>query len=102
MSKKRKALQVSALLSAVSGATLMVAAGSTNVQAAESNRVEERCWDQQSTATTTQYRMNGCVYNQFGLVPKDGTDVNGNDFSTPDPGAGGGGGGPSGGGDYVP
>lgn len=101
MSKKRKGLQASALLSAVSGATLMVAAGSTSVQAAESNRVEERCWDQQSTASTTQYRMNGCVYNQYGLVPKDGNDTNGS-FNTPDPGAGGGGGGPSGGGDYTP
>lgn len=101
MSKKRKALQVTALLSAVSGATMIVAAGSTPVGAAESNRVEERCWDQERTAPTTQYRMNGCAYDQYGLTPKkDGTDNNG--FTPTDPGTGGGGGGgPSGGGEYA-
>lgn len=94
MSKKRKTLQVTALLGAVSGATLMVGATATTVQAAETNRVEERCWDQQKTAPTTQYRLNGCAYDQYGLPIKgDGGD---NDYTPADPGAGGGGG-PSGG-----
>jgi hypothetical protein len=99
MTKKRKALQVSALLSAVSGATMIVAAGSAS--AAETNRVEERCWDQERTAPTTQYRMHGCAYDQYGLTPKgDGGD---NTFTPTDPGTGGGGGGgPSGGGGYTP
>ena len=102
MSKKRKALQVTALLSAVSGATMIVAASSTTVSAGETNRVEERCWDQERTNPTTQYRMNGCAYDQYGLTPNKG---DGNDpGNTPaDPGAGGGGGGggnPAGGGGY--
>ncbi|WP_374332475.1 hypothetical protein [Aestuariivirga sp.] len=97
MSKKRKALQVSALLSAVSGATLIMSA-SAPVQAAETNRVEERCWDQERTATTTQYRMYNCKYNQYGLKPGDGGLDKG--YNPDDAGTGGGGGGPSGGGDY--
>lgn len=98
MSKKRKALQVSALLSAMGGATLLVAAGSVSVQAAEINRVDERCWDQEKTAPTTNFRLHGCTY---GLVPKgDGGPNKGNtptDTGIPS----GGGGGPSGGGGYV-
>jgi len=98
MSKKRKALQVSALLTAVSGATLIMSA-SAPVKAAETNRVEERCWDQERTATTTQYRLHHCTYPQYGLKPGDGGLDQG---PNPSPGAGGGGGGPSGGGAYLP
>lgn len=100
MSKKRKALQVSALLSAVSGATMIVAAGSAPVSAAETNRVEERCWDQERTAPTTQYRMHGCAYDQYGLTPKGDGSNNGYTPADPGTGGGGGGGGPSGGGGY--
>ena len=88
MSKKRKALQISALLTAVSGATMIVTAGSATVNAAES-RVEERCWDQERTnPTTTQYRLHGCAYDQYGLRG-DGN----NDGTSPGAGGGGGGGG---------
>ena len=100
MTKKRKALQVSALLSAMSGATMIVAAGSTPVAAAETNRIEERCWDQERTAPTTQYRLHGCAYNQYGLTPKGDGDTT--DPTPPDPGPDGGGGdGPSGGDGYI-
>jgi hypothetical protein len=99
MSKKRKALQVSALLSAMGGATLLVAAGSVSVQAAETNRVDERCWDQQKTAPTTNFRLHGCSY---GLVPKgDGGADKGKTPTDSGIPPGGGSGGPSSGPGYV-
>lgn len=101
MSKKRKALQVTALLSAVSGATMIVTAGTTPVSAGES-RVEERCWDQEPFAPTTQYRLHGCTYNQYGLTPAPtGNGSNNGGYTPAEPGTGGGGGGPSGGGGYT-
>ena len=99
MNKKRKALQVSALLSAMGGATLLVAASSVSVQAAEAKRIDESCWDQKKAAPTTSHRLKGCSY---GLVPKG--DGPANKTQTPtDTGIppGGGSGGPSGGGGYV-
>lgn len=96
MSKKRKALQISALLGAVSGATLIVAASSVRVEAAETNRVDERCWDQHKTAPTTQYRLHGCAYIEYGLTPKPTAGDGGENDGTPaDPGIDGGSGGPS-------
>lgn len=95
MSKKKKALQISALLTAVSGATLLVASGSSAVKAAEIRTVDERCWDQQPT-TPREYRLNNCDFLEYGLVKADGTDSNSNapqnDVNTP--GTGGGAGGP--------
>jgi len=91
MSKRMKALQITAFLSAVSGATLLVAAqGSAPAQAAE-----DRCWDHPTTSTTTTYRLHGCAYNQYGLSPVPG---DGGDTPTTSPvgsGTNGGGGRPS-------
>ena len=101
MSKKRKALQVSALLSAVSGATLIVAASSVTVRAAETNRVDERCWDQHNGAQTGAGRLHGCNFIEYGLTPKPIKGDGGVKSTTPgDPGIGGGSGGPSGGDPY--
>lgn len=91
MSKKRKALQVSALLSAVTGATLIMSA-SAPVQAAE-----ESCWNLPAGTTKKEIFLRGCAFNQYGLTPglrpADGGDDNGQ--TLPDPGDGGGAGGPS-------
>ncbi|MFO1130985.1 MAG: hypothetical protein U1E16_03065 [Hyphomicrobiales bacterium] len=87
MSKKLKALQVSALLSAVTGATLIMSA-SAPVQAAE-----ESCWSQLSRPNTHQY-VRGCAFDQYGLKPglrpADGGADKGQNI--PDVGGGGGGG----------
>lgn len=94
MSKKLKnlrALQVTALLSAVSGATLIMSA-SAPVKAAE-----ESCWEQPTTATTDERYLRGCAYNQYGLTtrlrPADGGENGPTDVDTPETGGGGGGGG---------
>lgn len=79
MSKKRKALQAVGLLSAVSGATLIVAVGSTSVRAAETNRVDQRCWDQNSPSGARD-RLHGCAYIEYGLTPKP---IKGNGAGTP-------------------
>lgn len=101
MSKKKKALQISALLTAVSGATL-VAASDSAVKAAEIRTVDERCWDLQPM-TPREYRLNNCDFLEYGLLK---ADSNNNNTSPGSPGAGGGGGagGPDtgGGGEYVP
>lgn len=78
MSKKFKALQISALLTAVSGATLLVPVTSSTVNAAEVRQVGERCWDQ-----TTDRRLHNCDYIQYGLTPGEG-DNTGAPAGTPD------------------
>lgn len=85
MSKKMKALQISALLTAVSGASLIVSADT--VKAAENRPIEERCWDQEAMSTQGN-RFNSCGFIQYGLVPSDGPL---NDVDTPDTGGGDGG-----------
>jgi hypothetical protein len=103
--KKLRALQVTALLSAVSGATLIMSANSP-AQAAE-----ESCWEpqwvQQNGVVKKERYLRGCAYNQYGLDPGlrpgDGqTDPAG---TGPETGGGGGGGGTGpdtgGGGEYV-
>lgn len=95
MSKKMKALQISALLTAVSGAALLVPASSSTANAAEVRTIDERCWDQ----TPAERRLHNCEFIQYGLKP--GSDANGE--STPQDNAGptppdGGSGGPDGGG----
>lgn len=97
MSKKKKALQISALLTAVSGATLLVVSSSSDVNAAEIRTADERCWDQQPQ-TPREYRLNNCDFIEYGLVKADGTNTNSNasqnDVNTPGVGGGGGAGGP--------
>ena len=85
MSKKNKALQISALLTAVSGATLIASAG--NVRAAEIRTPDERCWEGKTQMTPLEYRLHNCEYVQYGLQPSD-TPLN--DVDTPGTGAGGG------------
>ena len=93
--KKLRALQVTALLSAVSGATLIMSANSP-AQAAE-----ESCWEpqwvQQNGVVKKERYLRGCAYNQYGLDPGlrpgDGqTDPAGTGPDTGGGGAGGGGG----------
>lgn len=72
MSKKTKALQISALLTAVSGVTL-VAASTSTVNAAEIRTVDERCWDQQPM-TSREYRLNNCAFLEYGLRKADGSE----------------------------
>lgn len=82
MSKKLKALQITALLTAVSGATLVAGASDSPVQAAE-KRVLERCWDRKNSSSQTNDRLRGCLYEQYGLK--------GDDSAGDPPGGGGGG-----------
>lgn len=86
MSKKKKALQISALLTAVSGATLVVASGS-GVKAAEIRTVDERCWALQPM-TPREYRLNNCEFLEYGLLKADSDNAN---LDGIDPPAGGGG-----------
>ncbi len=83
MIKKRKALQVSALLSAVTGATLILAANSSTVSAAP----KENCWDQQKNTPLTRHRYYGCYYDQYGLS-HDGGGIKTRPDITPGPGPG--------------
>jgi len=55
MSKKFKAPQMSALLTAASGAALLVPVTASTANAAEVRQVGERCWDQ-----TTDRRLHNC------------------------------------------
>ena len=95
MSKKNKVLQVTALLSAVSGATLIAGASSSPALSAEIRPVDYRCWDQEPHATSRDYRIHGCVYQEFGLArdhggsggPANSTTDNGGG-SRPGPGPG--------------
>lgn len=91
MSKKFKnlrALQVTALLSAVSGATLIMSAS------APVNAAEESCWEQPQGSTTDERYLRGCAYNQYGLGtllrPADGGENDPSDIDTPETGGGGG------------
>lgn len=95
MSKKKKALQISALLTAVSGATLLMPAASSPANAAEVRTIDERCWDKPS-----EYRrLHNCDFIQYGLTPREGTENtnqnpgNGSATTPPDGGSGGPGGG---------
>lgn len=92
MSKKKKALQISALLTAVSGATLVAASGSA-VNAAEIRTVDERCWDL-LPMTPQEYRLNNCEFVEYGLIKSDSDTTSQNSVDTPDTGGGGGAGGP--------
>lgn len=102
MSKKMKALQISALLTAVSGATLLVPATSSTANAAEIRTVDERCWDQQPG----DRRLHNCDFIQYGLTPGGGPDAAGvgaGAVAPEDPDAGeGGSGGPTPGGGSNP
>jgi hypothetical protein len=84
MSKKKKALHISALLTAVSGASLLVSAD--NVRAAEIRTPDERCWDRETPMTPLEYRLHNCEFVQYGLQPSDSPL---NDVDTPSPGGGG-------------
>jgi hypothetical protein len=89
--KKLKALQVTALLSAVSGATLLMSANSS-VQAAEESCWEPQ-WEQQNGVASKERYLRGCAYNQYGiggLRPADGGDNDPSDVDTPETGGGGG------------
>lgn len=90
MSKKKKALQISALLTAVSGVTLLSASDNA-VKAAEIRTVDERCWDQQPM-TPREYRLNNCDFLEYGLRKADDNTAENNPTET-----GGGGVGPGGG-----
>ena len=87
MSKKNKAFQLSALLTAVSGATLLVSADT--IRAAEIRTADERCWDQQPI-TPREYRLNNCDFIQYGLLPSDDPNTDPSNVDTPDAGGGGG------------
>lgn len=89
MSKKNKAFQISALLTAVSGATLLMSADS--VRAAENRPMEERCWDEESSIASRENRFNSCGFIQYGLIPGSGNNNPLGDVDTPDTGGGGGG-----------
>jgi len=97
MSKKMKALQISALLTAVSGATLLMPAASSPANAAEVRTIDERCWDKPS-----EYRrLHNCdfIQYQYGLTPGTSPDGIGENNNTVGPDAPeGGSGGPGGGG----
>lgn len=69
MSKKKKALQISALLTAVSGASMLVSAD--NVRAAEIRTADERCWDRERPMSPLEYRLHNCEFIQYGLQPGD-------------------------------
>lgn len=90
--KKLRALQVTALLSAVSGATLLMSANST-VQAAEESCWEPQ-WEQQNRVAIKERYLRGCAFNQYGLNPglrpSDGNQDDPSDVDTPGTGGGGG------------
>lgn len=89
--KKFRALQVTALLSAVSGATLIMSANSP-VQAAEESCWEPQ-WEQQNGVANKERYLRGCAYNQYGLGglrPGDGGGNDPSDVDTPETGGGGG------------
>lgn len=90
-SKRLKALQFTALLGAVSGATLIMSASSP-VQAAEESCWEPQ-WEQQNGVAAKERYLRGCAYNQYGLGglrPADGGDTDPGDVDTPETGGGGG------------
>jgi hypothetical protein len=94
MSKKTKnlrSLQVTALLTAVSGATLIMSA-STPVQAAEESCWEPQ-WEQQNGVEPRERYLRGCAFNQYGLGglrPADGGENDPSGVDTPETGGGGG------------
>jgi hypothetical protein len=91
MSKKAnklRALQVTALLSAVSGATLIMSTVSP-AQAAEESCWEPQ-WKQQNGVTPKERYLRGCAYNQYGLDPglrpADGGEDDSDGVDTPEAG----------------
>lgn len=88
-----RALQVTALLSAVSGAALIMTPN------APAQAAEESCWEpqwkQQNGLKSKERYLRGCAYNQYGLGglrPADGSTNEPTDVDTPETGEGGGGG----------
>ena len=102
MTKKRKALQISALLTAVSGATMLMSASDPAFAAPVLNNIDQNCCPAQGSTDprcqnpvqppSEEIRLHGCAFIEYGLTPNNR--IPGGDGGGAGGGGGGGGGGP--------